>query len=86
MTMTWVISLLIFTMVLLASVGLYQILGSREAMKVIKRRADGQIGASAPDSESVTLSFKNKLDALLTRLGEANKPTDVEEVSSRWVS
>lgn len=82
MTMAWVISLLIFTMVLLASVGLYQILGSREAMKVIKRRADGQIGASAPDSESVTLSFKNKLDALLTRLGEANKPTDAAEVSS----
>jgi len=82
MDMAWIISFLIFTMVLLGSMGLYQILSSRATMKVIKRRADGQIGVSASDSESVTLSFKNKLDALLTRLGEANKPADAAEVSS----
>ena len=82
MDMAWVISVLIFTMVLLASMGLYQVMGSRAAMKVIKRRAEGQIGASAPDSEPVSLSFKGKLDAVLTRLGEANKPADAAEVSS----
>ena len=82
MDMAWIISFLIFTMVLLGSVGLYQILGSRAAMKVVKRRADGQIGVSDSGSDSVTLNFKNKLDAVLTRLGEANKPTDAAEVSS----
>lgn len=82
MDMAWIISFLIFTMVLLCSVGLYQVMGSRETMKVIKRRADGQIGVSDSGSESVTRSFKNKLDALLTRLGEANKPADAAEISS----
>jgi len=81
MDMTWVISLLIFMMVLLGSMGLYFVLGSRATMKVIKRRAEGQIGVAA-DNESITVSFKDKLQTLLARLGEANKPSDEAEVSA----
>ena len=82
MDMTWVISLLIFMMVLLCSMGLYLVLGSRETMNVIKRRAEGQVGVAASDNESISLSFKDKLYALLTRLGEANKPSNESEVSA----
>jgi len=82
MDMTWIISLLIFTMVLLCSVGLYLVLGSRETMKVIKRRAEGQIGVGASENESLGLTLKGKLHSLLTRLGEANKPSNESEVSA----
>jgi tight adherence protein C len=86
MDMTWVISLLIFVMVLLGSMGLYLVVGSRETMKVIKRRAEGQIGVATSENESIGLSFKEKLRALLTRLGEANKPSDESEVSALRVA
>ena len=82
MDMTWIISLLIFAMVLLCSVGLYLVLGSRETMKVIKRRAEGQIGVGASENESLGLTLKGKLHSLLTRLGEANKPSNQSEVSA----
>jgi tight adherence protein C len=82
MDMSWVISFLIFAMVLLGSMGLYLVLGSRETMKVIKRRAEGQIGVAGSEGESISLSFKEKLYALLTRLGEANKPSNESEVSA----
>lgn len=82
MDMTWVISLLIFAMVLLCSMGLYLVLGSRETMKVIKRRAEGQIGVAGSEGESISLSIKDKLHALLTRLGEVNKPSNESEVSA----
>lgn len=82
MDMTLIISSLIFAMVLLGSMGLYLVMGSRETMKVIKRRAEGQIGVAASDSESIGLSVKGKLHSVLTRLGEANKPSDESEVSS----
>ncbi len=82
MDMTWVISLLIFTMVLLGSMGLYLVLGSRTTMKVIKRRAEGQIGVGSSEGESISLSFKDKLYSLLTRLGEVNKPSNESEVSA----
>jgi tight adherence protein C len=82
MDMMWLISLLIFVMVLLGSMGLYIVLGSRASMKVIKRRAEGQIGVGAgPEGESITTSFIDKLQALLTRLGEVNKPSDEAEMS-----
>jgi tight adherence protein C len=82
MDMTWVISLLIFTMVLLCSVGLYLVLGSRATMKVIKRRAEGQIGIAPSEGESIGLSFKDKLHSILMRLGRANKPSNESEVSA----
>lgn len=82
MDMTLVISILIFVMVLLGSMGLYLVMGSQATMKVIKRRAEGQIGVTASDHESIGLSFKDKLRALLTRLGEANKPSSQSEVSA----
>lgn len=82
MDTSWIISLLIFAMVLLCSMGLYLVLGSRETMKVIKRRAEGQTGVGASENESVVLGFKDKLYSLLTRLGEANKPTNESEVSA----
>ena len=44
MDMTWVISSLIFMMVLLCSMGVYLVMGSRATMNVIKRRAEGQMG------------------------------------------
>lgn len=81
MDMTWVISSLIFMMVLLCSMGLYLVLGSRATMNVIKRRAEGQVGVASSDNESISLSFKDKLHALLARLGEANKPSSESEVS-----
>ncbi|WP_455379070.1 type II secretion system F family protein [Petrachloros mirabilis] len=81
MDMTWIISSLIFMMVLLGSMGLYLVLGSRENMKVIKRRAQGEYGIAGPESESITGGVKNKLHAFLTRLGEATKPSNKEEVS-----
>ncbi|MEP6959713.1 MAG: type II secretion system F family protein [Nitrospirota bacterium] len=80
--MTWVISFLIFMAVLLASTGLYLVLGSRATMKVIKRRAEGQIGVADSDNESIGLSIKDKLHSLLTHLGEANKPSNESEVSA----
>ena len=80
MDMTWVISSLIFTMVLLCSMGVYLVMGSRATMNVIKRRAEGQVGVSASDNESIGLGFKDKLHSLLMRLGEANKPSDESEV------
>jgi len=82
MDMAWVISLLIFTMVLLCSVGVYLVLGSRATMKVIKRRAEGQIGVGASENDSLALSFKDRLYSILTRLGEANKPSNESEVSA----
>jgi len=82
MDMTWVISLLVFMMVLLCSMGVYLVLGSRATMNVIKRRAEGQIGVGASDAESIDLGVKDKLHTLLTRLGEANKPSDESEVSA----
>ena len=82
MDMTWVISILTFMMVLLCSIGGYLVMGSRATMNVIKRRAEGQVGVSASDNESIELSVKDKLHALLTRLGEANKPSDESEVSA----
>ena len=82
MDMTWVISILTFMMVLLCSIGVYLVMGSRATMNVIKRRAEGQVGVSASDNESIELSVKDKLHALLTRLGEANKPSDESEVSA----
>jgi tight adherence protein C len=82
MDMSWVISLLVFTMVLLGSIGLYHVLGSRATMKVIKRRAEGQIGVGTSEGESITLSLKDKLFSILTRLGEANKPSNESEVSA----
>ncbi len=82
MDMVWVISLLIFTMVLLGSLGVYHVLGSRAAMKIIKRRAEGQIGIATSDSDSIRVSLKERLHSLLTRLGEANKPSKESEVSA----
>lgn len=82
MDMTLIVSSLIFAMVLLGSMGLYLVMGSRETMKVIKRRAEGQVGVAASDSASIGLGFKEKLHSLLTKLGEANKPSDESEVSS----
>jgi len=82
MDMTWVISSLVFAMVLLCSMGLYLVMGSRETMKVLKRRAGGQIGVAVSENESIGLSIKGKLHSLLTRLGEANKPSDEMEVSA----
>lgn len=82
MDMTWVISLLVFMMVLLGSMGLYLIMGSRETMSLIKRRAEGQHGTSDVNDGAMGVSLKDRLHALLTRLGEANKPTDEVEVAS----
>lgn len=82
MDMTWVISSLIFMMVLLCSAGLYLVMGSWATMSIIKRRAEGQIGVGGSESESIGLSLKGKLHSLLTRLGEANKPSDESEVSA----
>ena len=82
MDMTWIISSLIFAVVLLCSMGLYLVMGSRETMKVIKRRAEGQIGGTASDNESIGLSVKDKLYSLLTRLGEANTPSNETEISA----
>jgi len=81
MDMTWVISILVFTMVLLCSMGVYLVMGSRATMNVIKRRAEGQVGVAASANESISLSLKDKLRAVLTRLGEANKPSNESEVS-----
>jgi tight adherence protein C len=50
-------------------------------MKVIKRRAEGQIGGTASVDESIGQSVKGTLYSLLTRLGEANRPSDETEVS-----
>ena len=69
MDMTWVISLLVFMMVLLCSMGVYLVMGSRATMNVIKRRAEGQVGVAASANESISLSLKDQLHALLTRLG-----------------
>ena len=82
MDMTWVISLLVFMMVLLCSMGVYLVMGSRATMNVIKRRAGGQVGVGASGDESLVLTFKEKLHSLLTRLGEANKPSNESEVSA----
>ena len=82
MDMTWVISLLVFMMVLLCSMGVYLVLGSRATMNVIKRRAGGQIGVADSDHGSIGLSVKDKLQSLLTSLGEANKPSNESEVSA----
>jgi tight adherence protein C len=82
MDMTWVISILIFMMVMLCSMGAYLVMGSRATMNVIKRRAEGQVGVGASDNESLGLTFKDKLHALLMRFGEANKPSDESEISS----
>jgi len=82
MDMTWVVSLLIFMMVMLGSMGVYLVLGSRATMNVIKRRAEGQVGVAASGNESIGLSFKDKVHSLLTRLGEANKPSNESEVSA----
>ena len=82
MDMTWVVSLLIFMMVMLGSMGVYLVLGSRATMNVIKRRAEGQVGVATSGNESIGLSFKDKLHSLLTRLGEANKPSKESEVSA----
>lgn len=82
MDMMWIISSLIFMMVLLVSVGMYLVLGSRETMKVIKRRAEGQYGVPTAESENVTASFKDKLHLLLSRVGEATKPSDKTEISA----
>ena len=51
-------------------------------MKVIKRRTEGQVGIAGSEGVSVGLSFKDKLYALLTRLGEASKPSNEAEVSA----
>lgn len=82
MNMVWVISILIFSMVLLGSMGLYIFLGARETTKSIKRRAEGQFGVAAPENEVFGSTIKEKFRALLTRLGEANKPSDESEVSA----
>lgn len=82
MDMTWVIASLVFAMVLMCSMGLYLVQGSRATMNIIKRRADGQMGVAASDNESIGLSVKDKLHSLLTRLGEANKPSNESEVSA----
>lgn len=82
MDMTWVVSLLIFMMVMLGSMGVYLVLGSRATMNVIKRRTEGQFGVAASDNESIGLSIKDKVQSLLTRLGEANKPSNESEVSA----
>ena len=82
MDMTWVISSLVFMMVLLCSMGLYLVMGSRATMNVLKRRAEGQVGVTASANESISLSLKDKLHALLTRLGEANKPSNESDVST----
>lgn len=82
MDMTWVISSLIFMMVLLCSMGVYLVIGSRATMNVIKRRAEGQVGVAASADESISLSLKDKLQALLRRLGEANKPSSESDVST----
>ena len=82
MDMTVVVTFLIFAMVMLCSMGLYLVMGSRETMNVVKRRAEGKIGVVDPDNESIGLSAKNKLHLLLTRLGEANKPSNESEVSA----
>src|SRR4051794_12689434 len=82
MDISWVISSLIFIMVLLGSVGLYLTIGSRESMRVIKRRAEGNTGVSASDDDPIGESLKGRLHSLLTCLGEANKPSDRSEVSA----
>jgi tight adherence protein C len=82
MDMTWVISSLIFMMVLLCSMGVYLVIESRAKMNVIKRRAEGQVGVAASANESISLSLKDKLHALLMYLGEANKPSHESDVST----
>jgi tight adherence protein C len=82
MDMTWVISLLVFMMVLLCSMGVYLVMGSRATMNVIKRRTEGQIGVAVSGNESIGMDFKDKLYSLLTSLGKANKPSNESEVSA----
>ena len=82
MDMTWVISSLVFMMVLLCSMGVYLVMGSRATMNVIKRRAEGQIGVAGSGNESIVMGFKDKLYSLLTSLGKANKPSNESEVSA----
>jgi tight adherence protein C len=82
MDVTWVISLLIFMMVLLCSMGLYLVMGSRVTMSIIKRRVEGQSGVGVSEDGPIGLSLKGKLYSLLTRLGEANTPSDEAEVSA----
>ncbi|HSL02951.1 MAG TPA: type II secretion system F family protein, partial [Nitrospiraceae bacterium] len=82
MDMTWVISLLVFMMVLLCSMGVYLVMGSRATMNVIKRRTEGQIGVASSGNESIGVGFKDKLYSLLTSLGKANKPSNESEVSA----
>jgi tight adherence protein C len=82
MDITWVISLLVFMMVLLCSMGVYLVMGSRATMNVVKRRAEGQIGVAGSGNESIGVVFKDKLYSLLTSLGKANKPSNESEVSA----
>ena len=82
MDMIWVVTLLVFMMTVLASMGLYLVLGSRATMKSIKRRTEGQIGVATPENEAFGGNIKEKFRSLLVRLGEANKPSDESEISA----
>lgn len=82
MDMIWVVTLLVFMMTVLASMGLYLVLGSRATMKSIKRRTEGQIGVATPENEAFGGNIKEKFRSLLVRLGEANKPSDEFEISA----
>jgi len=82
MDMIWVVTLLVFMMTVLASMGLYLVLGSRATMKSIKRRTEGQIGVATPEDEAFGGNIVEKFRSLLVRLGEANKPSDESEISA----
>lgn len=82
MDMIWAVTLLVFMMTVLASMGLYLVLGARETTKSIKRRTEGQIGVTTPENEAFGGNLKEKFRSLLVRLGEANKPSDESEVSA----
>ena len=84
MAFIWTISLAVFLMTMLISLGVYAHLSSREEIRTWSRRLSPS-GQAVPESGALatTLSFwMAKLSDLLVRLGAATKPKDEQEMAS----
>ncbi|MFQ5992688.1 MAG: type II secretion system F family protein [Nitrospiraceae bacterium] len=85
MLLIWIIPLLIFVVVVLASIGVYATMRKQETVQVWRRGMQGHSGLSPSGSSSgqhvgLTQKLKDRSKNFLQRLGQANKPKQESEI------
>lgn len=82
MDLVWLISLLVFGSVFLASAGLYSMLEARNNIKRMKQRAEWLLGEVNVDADPWVGEITGMMQRVLSRLGKVNKSSDESEMSA----